>query len=160
MLFPINEKIKVGDYVTVFVPAFQNKPSEPYEVKDIQGGCIIFDKEIGKIQIEYCTKVNNEPSKNTDQINSVTTCPTCGSEVDVHADGETHYYIPKNNNTSDSKEQNTYTPNPIDTVTRFEVIDHLTPITDESGRMLVKEGVKVELSYQDNNRTLKVFLTN
>lgn len=34
--------------------------------------------------------------KNQETIKSVTTCPTCGSEVDVKADGETHYYIPKN----------------------------------------------------------------
>jgi hypothetical protein len=39
-------------------------------------------------------------------------------------------------------------------VTRFEVIDH----TGE-GRVLVKNGVKVELSLQDDDRTLKVFIT-
>jgi hypothetical protein len=37
-------------------------------------------------------------------------------------------------------------------VTRFEVIDHT------EGRLLVKYGVEVELSYQDDGRTLKVFL--
>jgi hypothetical protein len=36
-------------------------------------------------------------------------------------------------------------------VTRFEVID-------ESGRVYVKYGVEVELSYQDDGRTLKVFV--
>jgi hypothetical protein len=36
-------------------------------------------------------------------------------------------------------------------VTRFEVID-------ETGRVLVKYGVTVELSLQDDERTLKVFL--
>ena len=36
-------------------------------------------------------------------------------------------------------------------VTRFEVID-------ESSRALVRYGVKVELSLQDETRTLKVFL--
>jgi hypothetical protein len=36
-------------------------------------------------------------------------------------------------------------------VTRFEVID-------ESGRIYVKYGVEVELSYQDDGRTLKVFV--
>lgn len=36
-------------------------------------------------------------------------------------------------------------------VTRFEVID-------ESGRALVRYGVKLELSLQDESRTLKVFL--
>jgi len=38
-----------------------------------------------------------------------------------------------------------------DKVTRFEVID-------ETGRVIVKYGVSVELSYQDNGQTLKVFL--
>ena len=36
-------------------------------------------------------------------------------------------------------------------VTRFEVID-------ETGRVIVKHGVSVELSYQDDGKTLKVFL--
>ena len=41
----------------------------------------------------------------------------------------------------------------LKTVTRFEVIN-------ENGRSYTKYGVKdVELSFQDNNRTLKVFLT-
>lgn len=31
----------------------------------------------------------------TDTIKSVTNCPTCGSEVTVGGDGETHFYIPK-----------------------------------------------------------------
>lgn len=38
-------------------------------------------------------------------------------------------------------------------VTRFEVID-------ESGRALVRYGIKIELSLQDETRTLKVFLTS
>jgi hypothetical protein len=38
-------------------------------------------------------------------------------------------------------------------VTRFEVID-------DSGRALVRYGIKVELSLQDETRTLKVFLTS
>ena len=37
-------------------------------------------------------------------------------------------------------------------ISRFEVID-------ETGRAYVKEGVSVELSYQDEGRTLKAFLT-
>ena len=41
----------------------------------------------------------------------------------------------------------------IKNVTRFEVID-------ESGRALVRYGIKVELSLQDESRTLKVFLTS
>lgn len=37
-------------------------------------------------------------------------------------------------------------------VDRFEVID-------ETGRAYVREGVSIELSYQDEGRTLKAFLT-
>lgn len=40
-------------------------------------------------------------------------------------------------------------------VTRFEVIDHTSTGT---GRDFVKCGVDVELSYQDDGDTLKVFL--
>jgi hypothetical protein len=43
--------------------------------------------------------------------------------------------------------------NNIDKVTRFEVID-------DSGRVLVRYGIKIELSFQDDDRTLKVFLTS
>lgn len=39
------------------------------------------------------------------------------------------------------------------TVTRFEVID-------ENGRVYVAKDCKVELSYQDDGRTLKVFIKN
>lgn len=42
-------------------------------------------------------------------------------------------------------------------VTRFEVIDHTSK---KRGRIVVEYDVKVELSLQDDNRTLKVFLTN
>ena len=42
--------------------------------------------------------------------------------------------------------------NETEKVTRFEVID-------ETGRAYVKYDVKVEMSYQDEGRTLKVFLT-
>ena len=38
-----------------------------------------------------------------------------------------------------------------DTVNRFEVID-------ETGRAYVAEGVSIELSYQDQGRTLKAFV--
>jgi hypothetical protein len=44
-----------------------------------------------------------------------------------------------------------------DTVTRFEVIDHTKEML---GRAFVKYGVNVELSFQDDNKTLKVFLTD
>lgn len=40
---------------------------------------------------------------------------------------------------------------PADRVTRFEVVD-------ESGRSYVRNGVTVELSYQEEGRTLKVFV--
>lgn len=39
------------------------------------------------------------------------------------------------------------------TVTRFEVID-------ENGRVYVAKDCKVELSYQDDGKTLKVFINN
>ena len=42
-------------------------------------------------------------------------------------------------------------------VTRFEVIDHTSEL---KGRILVKYGVKVEISIQDDGRTMKVFLTD
>lgn len=44
-------------------------------------------------------------------------------------------------------------------VTRFEVIDHRAS-TEEKGRVIVKYGVNVKLSFQDDDRTLKVFLTD
>tara|TARA_Y100000389_G_scaffold204066_1_gene254806 strand:+ start:456 stop:608 length:153 start_codon:yes stop_codon:yes gene_type:complete len=40
-----------------------------------------------------------------------------------------------------------------DKVTRFEVID-------KTGRVIVKHGVSVQLSYQDDGQTLKVFLND
>jgi len=43
--------------------------------------------------------------------------------------------------------------NNVDKVTRFEVID-------DSGRVLVRYGIKIELHLQDDDRTLKVFLTS
>ena len=42
-------------------------------------------------------------------------------------------------------------------ITRFEVIDHTSEFQD---RILVKYGVKVEISIQDDGRTMKVFLTD
>lgn len=36
-------------------------------------------------------------------ITSVTNCPTCGAECDVKGEGETHYYVPKTNNTGSKK---------------------------------------------------------
>lgn len=39
----------------------------------------------------------------------------------------------------------------------FEVIDHTSEL---QGRILVKYGVKVEISIQDDGRTMKVFLTD
>lgn len=40
---------------------------------------------------------------------------------------------------------------PESNVTRFEVID-------QTGRAYVRYGVEIELSYQDDGRTLKVFV--
>ena len=42
-------------------------------------------------------------------------------------------------------------------VTRFEVIDHTKK---KGGRIVVEYNVNVELSLQDENKTLKVFLTD
>lgn len=42
-------------------------------------------------------------------------------------------------------------------VTRFEVIDHRT---GGEGRIFTSYAAKVELSYQDNGKTLKVFLSD
>jgi len=42
-------------------------------------------------------------------------------------------------------------------VNRFEVIDHTS---EKLGRELVKYGVEVDLSFQDDGKTLKVFLTD
>lgn len=42
-------------------------------------------------------------------------------------------------------------------ITRFEVIDHTSK---KQGRIVVEYDVDVELSLQDDNKTLKVFLTN
>ena len=42
-------------------------------------------------------------------------------------------------------------------ITRFEVIDHTSK---KQGRIVVEYKVNVELSLQDENRTLKVFLTD
>lgn len=44
------------------------------------------------------------------------------------------------------------------TVTRFEVIDHSSTNDIGFDRVLVKYDIQAELSYQDDNRTLKVFL--
>jgi len=44
-----------------------------------------------------------------------------------------------------------------DKVTRFEVIDHTSEML---GRILVRYGVSVEVSIQDDGRTMKVFLTD
>lgn len=45
----------------------------------------------------------------------------------------------------------------IDKVTRFEVIDHRS---NGQGRILVTYGIKVELLFQDEDRTLKIRLTD
>jgi hypothetical protein len=47
--------------------------------------------------------------------------------------------------------------NDTSNVDRFEVIDHTS---NGQGRALVKRGVNVELSFQDDGKTLKVFLTD
>lgn len=48
----------------------------------------------------------------------------------------------------------------IDKITRIEVIDYTLNDLDKCGRVFIKSGpdLKIELSFQDDNRTLKVFL--
>ena len=46
---------------------------------------------------------------------------------------------------------------PTEKVTRFEVIDHTK---DMLGRVYVKNNTEVELSFQDDGKTLKVFITD
>ena len=46
---------------------------------------------------------------------------------------------------------------PIDKVTRFEVIDHSKKMR---GRYVVEYGIKVEVSIQDDGRTMKIFLND
>ena len=44
-------------------------------------------------------------------------------------------------------------------VSRVEVIDHSKSFEDGGGRLFVKRGcVEVELSYQDDGKTLKLFV--
>jgi hypothetical protein len=45
-------------------------------------------------------------------------------------------------------------------VTRVEVIDHRTPRNIERGRVFTARDCAVELSYQDDGRTLKVFVND
>lgn len=47
-------------------------------------------------------------------------------------------------------------------ITRFEVIDHRGPVFHDyqRGRVYSAHGCTVELSYQDDGRTLKVFVTD
>jgi hypothetical protein len=50
----------------------------------------------------------------------------------------------------------------FDKVTRFEVIDHTTRVSEAEprGRMFSDSYCMVELSFQDGDRTLKVFVTD
>lgn len=53
------------------------------------------------------------------------------------------------------------TNNKTSKVTRLEIIDHTKPSEDGGGRTVVfdRDGKQVELSYQDEGRTLKIFIT-
>ena len=46
-----------------------------------------------------------------------------------------------------------------DSVTHFEVIDHRAQSL-QRGRRVTIHGCRIELSYQDDGRTLKVFVTD
>ena len=59
-------------------------------------------------------------------------------------------------NTQETKNHPEY-PTEYPEVTRFEVIDHTSKA---KGRVVVEYGVKVEVSIQDDGRTMKIFLTN
>jgi hypothetical protein len=57
-------------------------------------------------------------------------------------------------------ERNDYNSIPeqsIDKITRFEVIDHTKKMR---GRFVVEYGVKVEVSIQDDGKTMKIFLND
>lgn len=48
-----------------------------------------------------------------------------------------------------------------DNVTRLEIIDHTRPLEDGGGRTVISwdEKKKIELSLQDDGRTLKIFIS-
>ena len=48
-------------------------------------------------------------------------------------------------------------PEEVKNVTRFEVIDHTRK---GRGRIVVEYGVMVEVSIQDDGKTMKIFLTD
>lgn len=66
-------------------------------------------------------------------------------------DGQSYVSYSKHNNRKQDMSLAEAGLDTEDTVTRFEVID-------ETGRILVRYGVRVALSYQDDGRTLKVFM--
>ena len=45
-----------------------------------------------------------------------------------------------------------------ETVNRFEVIDHTKSVEEGGGRVLTAHDVQVDVSLQDDGRTLKVFI--
>lgn len=46
-------------------------------------------------------------------------------------------------------------------ITRFEIIDHTKPLEDGGGRTVIffDDNKELELSLQDDDRTLKIFVT-
>ncbi len=60
---------------------------------------------------------------------------------------------------ADPKEQDHQTNFKLIKVGRVEVIDHSKPAENGGGRVFVKKDcVEVELSYQDDGKTLKLFI--
>ena len=60
---------------------------------------------------------------------------------------------------TDPKEEDHKTDVKLVKVNRVEVIDHSKSAEDGGGRVFVKRGcVEVELSYQDDGKTLKLFV--
>jgi hypothetical protein len=58
-----------------------------------------------------------------------------------------------------SKKEDHQTDFKLIKVTRIEVVDHSKPVEQGGGRVFVKKDcVEVELSYQDDGKTLKLFI--
>ena len=60
---------------------------------------------------------------------------------------------------SENKKEEHQTDFKLIKVNRVEVIDHSKPFEQGGGRVFVRKGcVEVELSYQDDGKTLKLFI--
>ena len=83
-------------------------------------------------------------------------CPFCGGEADVYMGYTTDLVCCTRCPVHDLNREDWNTrADPNKKVTRFVLVDHATGY----GRVIDVSEVSVELSYQDDGRTLKVFLT-